>query len=135
MPLITWGEKLETGIGVIDRQHQHWVGLINSLDQAMVDGRGLEQLVETLNALLEYTHSHFRTEEVLMERHGYEDLDLHRREHRVFTDQVEIYRDRLELGQNILTVQVMQYMRQWLVTHVTGTDRGYISTLKDAGVE
>ncbi len=135
MALITWGEKLETGLTVIDNQHKHWVGLINQLDQAMVEGRGLEQLVETLNALLEYTHSHFRTEEVLMERHGYEDLALHRREHRVFTDQVEIYRDRLELGQNILTVQVMQYMREWLVTHVTGTDRGYIGTLKEAGVE
>jgi len=135
MPLITWGKQLETGVSSIDHQHQGWVDLVNELDVAILEGRGQEQVSQTLNELIDYTHAHFRTEETLMAKHGYEDLKLHRREHRVFTDQIEIYRDRVDLGQMTLSIEVMQYMRGWLVTHITGSDRGYIATMKAAGVQ
>lgn len=135
MPLITWGKELEIGVGIIDKQHHGWVDLLNELDVALVEGRGLEQVAVTLNELVEYTHAHFRTEEALMAKHGYEDLPMHRREHRVFTDQIEIFRDRIELGQPALSLEVMQYMRGWLVEHITGSDRGYIAAFKEAGVD
>ena len=31
--------------------------------------------------------------------------------------------------------EVMEYMRNWLLTHITTTDRVYVRTLKEAGVE
>ncbi len=133
MPLITWGPQLEIGVDIIDKQHQGWVNLLNELDVALVEGRGLEQVGKTLNELVDYTHAHFRTEEGLMAKHGYEDLPMHRREHRVFTDQIEIFRDRVELGQMALSLEVMQFMRGWLVTHITGSDRGYIEAFEAAG--
>ncbi len=133
MPLITWGPELEIGVDIIDRQHQGWVNLLNELDVALVEGRGLEQVGKTLNELIDYTHAHFRTEEGLMAKADYEDLPMHRREHRVFTDQIEIFRDRVELGQMALSLEVMQFMRGWLVTHITGSDRGYISAFEAAG--
>jgi hemerythrin-like metal-binding protein len=134
MPLITWGKKLEVGIGIIDSQHRRLVDLINKLDKATEEGRGNEVVGETLNGLIDYTHTHFRTEEELLKDHDYEDLDLHLREHRIFTDQIEIYRDRLDAGSLRISSNVMGYMRGWLLTHIGSSDRAYIRTLKDAGV-
>ena len=134
MALITWGKKLEVGIGIIDSQHRRLVDLINQLDEATEEGRGNEVVGETLNGLIDYTHTHFRTEEELLKDHDYEDLDLHLREHRIFTDQIEIYRDRLDAGSLRISSNVMGYMRGWLLTHIGSSDRAYIRTLKDAGV-
>ncbi len=135
MALITWGPKLEIGIGIIDSQHRRLVNLINQLHEAIQEGRGSEVVGETLKGLIDYTHTHFRTEEELLKEHNYEDYALHCREHRIFTDQIEIYRDRLDAGSLRLSDEVMGYMRGWLLTHIGSSDRAYRSTLKNAGVE
>ncbi len=134
MALITWGPKLEIGIGIIDSQHRRLVDLINKLDEATEKGRGSDVVGETLEGLIDYTHTHFRTEQELLKEHNYEDYDLHCREHRIFTDQIEIYRDRLDAGSLRISSNVMAYMRGWLLTHIGSSDRAYIRTLKDAGV-
>ena len=135
MALITWGPKLEVGIGIIDSQHRRLVGLINQLDEAIEKGRANDVVDETLKGLIDYTHTHFRTEEELLKEHDYEDYTLHCREHRIFTDQIEIYRDRLDAGSLRISSDVMGYMRGWLLTHIGSSDRAYLRTLKDAGVE
>ena len=135
MPLITWGPKLEIGIGIIDSQHRRLVNLINQLDEAMEEGRSNEVVGKTLKGLVDYTHTHFDTEQELLKEHDYEDYALHCREHRIFTDQIEIYQDRLDAGSLRISSDVMEYMRGWLLTHIGSSDRAYIRTLKDAGVE
>ncbi len=135
MPLITWGPKLEIGIGIIDSQHRRLVDLINQLDAAMEEGSSSEVVGETLKGLIDYTHTHFNSEQELLKEHDYEDYALHCREHRIFTDQIEIYQDRLNAGSLKISKDVMGYMRGWLLTHIGSSDRAYIGTLKDAGVE
>jgi hemerythrin-like metal-binding protein len=134
MALITWVPSLEIGIGIIDSQHRSLVDLINQLDKAQEEGRGNEVVGETLEGLINYTHTHFRTEEELLKQHSYEDFDLHCREHRIFTDQIEIYRDRCNAGSLRISSNVMAYMRSWLLTHIGSSDRAYTGTLKNAGV-
>ena len=135
MALITWGPKLEIGIEIIDSQHRRLVDLINELDEAIEGGRAGDVVGNTLQGLIDYTHTHFRTEQDLLKKHDYEDFALHCREHRIFTDQIEIYQDRLNAGSLNLSGNVMSYMRGWLLTHIGSSDRAYIKTLKDAGVE
>ena len=134
MAAIDWTARLETGIETIDKQHRRWVGMYNDLDSAVQEGREQQALGEVLEALVEYSSYHFRTEEALMEHAEYdaEELELHRREHRVFTDQIVLYRDRTAAGFQRVTPEVVAYLRDWLVTHITATDRGYIRAIKDA---
>jgi hemerythrin-like metal-binding protein len=135
MALITWGPKLEIGIEIIDSQHRRLVDLINELDEAIEGGRAGDVVGNTLQGLIDYTHTHFRTEQELLKKHEYEDFALHCREHRIFTDQIEIYQDRLNAGSLNLSGNVMSYMRGWLLTHIGSSDRAYTRTLKDAGVQ
>jgi hemerythrin-like metal-binding protein len=137
MAAIIWAKQLEVGIPTIDKQHRRWVEMYNDLDRAVQEGREEDKLSETLEALIDYSHYHFKTEEALMQQNGFdeEEFALHRREHHVFSDQIVIYRDRFAAGFHKLTPEVVQTLRDWLVAHITGTDRGYIRTLQDAGVE
>ncbi len=136
MPAITWGPSLEVGIETIDKQHRRWVNLFNTLDEAVSAGREQAALAEALEAYLEYSEYHFKTEEALMRQAKLdeEEYDFHLREHKVFRDQIVIYRDRHAAGFLTVTPQVTAYLRQWLLAHVTGTDRGYIQPIMDAGL-
>jgi hemerythrin-like metal-binding protein len=137
MAAIDWDTRLEVGIATIDKQHRRWVGMYNALDKAMQEGRDEDMLGKTLEALIEYSQYHFGTEEALMRQNDYdeEEFALHKREHRAFSDQIAIYRDRHDAGSRKITQEVVDTLRGWLVTHITASDRGYIRTLKDAGVE
>ncbi len=136
MPAITWGPKLEVGIENIDKQHQRWVELFNALDEAVQAGQEQQALGDALEAYSEYSSYHFKTEEALMRQAGLdeEEFDFHRREHKVFRDQTGSYRARYEAGLLKVTPQGTSYLREWLRAHVTGTDRGYIEPIKEAGI-
>ena len=133
MPLITWGPQILVGIEIVDRQHKR-LDLINELHEAMQENRSAEVLGHTFRELVDYTHTHFRTEENLLQKHGYENYAQHRKEHYIFTDQIEIYRDRFEAGALSVTQLLMEYLRGWLVTHITSSDRAYVPTLRAARI-
>lgn len=134
MAYVTWGPKIELGITVVDRQHRGLIDLINNLGEAIDDGRTQEQMTVTISALVDYTHTHFNTEETLLERASYEAIDEHRREHRIFTDQIEIYRDRFAAGSLTVSEPLMHYLSGWLVTHITVSDQAYLPSLLEAGI-
>ncbi len=135
MALITWGPKLEVGIGIIDKQHRGLIDLINELNEAMVDGRSMEVMGGIFDELVKYTHIHFGEEEGLMQKHGYESFEEHCHEHLVFTTQMAMYRQSFDEGSMKVGESVLEYLRSWLISHITSTDRGYISLFKKSGVE
>ncbi len=132
MSAIAWDSRLELGIANIDKQHKRWVDLYNDLDAAIAEGKEEEAVRKTVDELVDYTTYHFRTEEALMRQAQYdeEEYELHVREHKVFTDQMIIFRDRLLVGFQRMSPEVVGYLRDWLVTHITGTDRCYQDSVK-----
>ena len=135
MPLITWGPQLETGIAIIDSQHKRLVDIINELNDALEAGRSDEIMGATFDELVAYTETHFSVEEKLLTSHDYEDLENHRREHRVFTDKIKMDRDNFNAGVWEFEQPMMDYLRAWLVNHIQASDQAYVPTLKQAGVE
>lgn len=134
MASITWGPQLELGFKTIDEQHRSWTNIFNALDKAQRDGRDSDVLGQVLDRLLDYSFLHFKTEEGLMKEAGYEDLATHEREHRVFADQIAIFRDKHSAGSLSVTPAVVEFLRSWLILHITASDRGYITALRDAGI-
>ncbi|MEZ4220608.1 MAG: bacteriohemerythrin [Polyangiaceae bacterium] len=136
MSAITWGPSLEVGIETIDKQHRRWVELFNALDAAVKEGKEESALGEALEAYIEYSQYHFKTEEALMRQANMdeEEYKFHLREHKVFRDQMTIFRDRHSVGFLKMSPQVVEYLQHWLLAHVTMTDRGYIQPIKDAGI-
>ena len=131
MPLITWGSSLETGVAIIDSQHKRLVGIINDLDAALAAGNSHEIMGAIFEELVAYTETHFGVEEKLMSNHEYEDLEEHRREHLIFTEQIKMDRDHFEAGSRKIDSKLMVYLRDWLMNHISLSDQAYVPTLKE----
>ncbi len=106
----------------IDRQHQFLVENLNMLYIHAVAGAAREVLDKVLGNLVDYTRFHFRSEEVLMEKYRYPGLQLHRREHRAFTDRVTRFYAMWKSGETSLTLEVLRFLATWVAGHIAGTD-------------
>lgn len=134
MPLITWNDQLSVNIGVIDSQHQRLVEMINKLHDAMKAGEARGSLRTIVSGLVQYTGSHFQTEERYFEQFGYSDTAAHKKEHAEFVQKVSEFKDGLDTGALTLSIEVMQFLSNWLRGHIKGTDRKYVECFKENGL-
>ncbi|MCL4538924.1 MAG: bacteriohemerythrin [Bacteroidetes bacterium] len=134
MPLIEWNEKLSVNIRAIDDQHKKWINILNELHGAMKAGKGRDAVGNVLDELVEYTKVHFASEEKLMKSNGYPLFAGHKKLHEDMVKEVEILRSRYSSGAAGLTIEVMQFLKNWLSEHIIGTDKNYGPYLNGKGV-
>ncbi len=128
MALLIWQEDLNTGIEIIDMQHQRIVEMINRLH---VTQKSMERLAiaDVIDELVDYTLSHFAFEEELMEEAGYPFCAAHKRVHEVFTKRVSEYRMRFEAGEDV-TDELKSMLSRWLFNHIRSDDKAYAESVK-----
>lgn len=129
-----WKESYSVGVALFDGQHKYLIGLIAKLQDAMYEGRGRDAIGQTLAALSQYSKIHFAAEERLLGACDYLEFDQHKAEHDHLTAKVHEFQSRFASGQIALTVQMMQFLRDWLVNHILGADRKYALFLSVKGV-
>jgi hemerythrin len=135
MPLMTWTEKLSVGVAVLDEDHKKLVGMVNELYDAMQAGHGKEKLGAILSGLVQYTRMHFAREEKLFTQTGYADAVAHKQQHEALTKQVLDVQQKYAAGAvGTLSVDVMHFLRDWLVKHIQGSDQKYRPHLNAKGV-
>lgn len=132
MALIEWKANYNVGIPAIDAQHRHLVALINELHDAMRTGTANAILGETLNRLLAYTQTHFRTEERLMSNYGYPELDRHAGKHRDLEQKVRALTGDFQAGRVALSMHVFLFLKNWLQHHILGEDQKYAAFIAKA---
>jgi hemerythrin len=125
MAFLTWDDTLDVGVAVFNEDHRRLVGLVNELHAGIVSGLGISQMTYVLNGLVEYTRTHFKREEDLMAKHDYPGLKAHRREHYELMVQVSEFQGRLKEGKASFTLELMSFLRDWLMNHIRGTDMNY----------
>ncbi len=120
---IVWSEKNELGIPIIDEQHRGIVSTINSFHYFIQEGRGDEVLEPTLATLENYTKIHFATEEDLMQRAGFPDLDKHKALHRTLMKRTtDISRESIYLKDPDMA---LRFLKEWWLGHINVEDRKY----------
>lgn len=80
---IQWNKELETGISIIDEQHEKLFELINNIDKFKGEK---ESFTEALLALQTYVATHFNTEEEYMRCMDYPDYKKHKACHDEFSN-------------------------------------------------
>ena len=134
MSLMKWSNDLSVNIAEIDNQHKKLVELINGLHAAMSSGKGKEALQKVFDELVAYTKSHFTLEEDLMKKHSYSEYAMHKMAHDRLTKKVLEYHENYKSGKISLSVEVYNFLKEWLTTHISGTDKKYSPFLNARGV-
>jgi hemerythrin len=132
--MFEWKPEYSVNIGSIDGQHQKLFRIAEELYAAMSSGRGKASLSSILDRLVQYTATHFAHEERLMRAHGYPDLAAHQAEHQALTKQVLSFQADFDAGRTTMTVQVLNFIRNWLQQHIAGSDQKYAPYLIEKAV-
>ena len=125
MALIQWNDSLSVNVAEIDRQHQKLVVMLNEMNDALKQGKGKEVLGKILNDLTSYTATHFKTEEKYFALYRYPETAGHKKEHLAFVKKVSDFKDGFEKGKFSVTIELMQFLCDWLKNHIKGTDKKY----------
>jgi hemerythrin len=123
MAHLEWTSDLETGIQVIDKQHQRIIDYINKLYHAQ-QFHSREEVGTVLDELVDYTLSHFAFEESLMEEAGYPFINAHKKVHQLFVRRVADYQQRFKMGEDIAD-ELLNTLRAWLINHIRNDDQDY----------
>ena len=135
MPLMKWSERLSVNIIEIDKQHQHLIGVVNDLHDAMGKRMGKEILGKTFNGLIGYAEDHFITEEKYFDQFGYPDADIHKNEHTKFVKKLAEFKVRYDGGEQGLTIDLMNFLVNWLHNHLLTFDMEYRPFLNSYGIK
>jgi hemerythrin-like metal-binding protein len=135
MAFFDWNDKLSVGSELIDGQHKALFDTINELYEAMKKGRGRDIMSEILSRFRDYTANHFRDEESYLERYDYPDIGKHKKLHKSFEDKILEFEKELTDGKLLLSLQVMSFLRDWLVDHIGDVDRRYAEFFMEKGIK
>ena len=135
MALINWNDSFSVNVAEIDRQHQKLVSMINELNDAMRQGKGKAVLGKIVNGLISYTATHFKTEEKYFDQFGYPETDSHKKEHSAFVRKVTDFKDEFEEGKFGLSVEIMNFLSDWLQKHIKATDMKYSQFFNEKGLK
>lgn len=124
-----WNQSLSVGVDVIDQQHQELIKRINSLRDAMSQGKGRGEVAKTVDFLADYVVEHFDTEERYMARFDYAAAMHHKAEHRAFMEdfgKLKKQYDALESQGAItsfVTIDIQRRLVDWLINHIGKVDK------------
>ncbi len=128
--LIKWTPSFAMGIGTIDDQHKMLCSYINNLHRAMRNRETKEVLQGIIEDLKEYTIMHFATEEQFFEPTDYPDTAKHKQIHRNFEKKVQEFEDAYKKGTAEVSMDLLEFLKDWLLNHINGTDKQYTSYIK-----
>ncbi len=134
MAFFQWDNSYSVGVKRFDTDHQQLFQILNELNDGMKSGKGKDVLQSVLSKLMQYTQTHFAAEEAVMSQVGYPQLAAQIAQHRAFTNKTKEFAAQLQVTAVGLSVEVLDFLRDWLTQHIMQSDKQYTSFLNAKGV-
>jgi hemerythrin-like metal-binding protein len=135
MAYFDWNGKLETGIAIIDEQHKKLISLVNELHEAMRNRKAKDVVAHILKELGDYTTYHFSVEEKAFEKRGYPNRAEHEKLHADLIAQLSELMQKQAKGELAISIDVLDFLTQWVTNHIMKEDMKYVPFLKDGTIE
>ena len=125
---LKWSKTIELDLPSMDEEHKTLLGKMNLLSDFLGQPESktnYEAVKESLLDLASYTKKHFSDEEALMASVGFPDLENHKRLHHALLIAVSDFVGKVQAGEKINGRDLMDFLNDWLVRHIVGTDKKY----------
>lgn len=118
-----WSDRYAVGVDIIDQQHRTLFRLIDELAKGIQSGNSEHALQKVFDELADYTRTHFETESRLMRESGYPDGARHGALHHELEASLSELIAKARRGEPWVSLETMNFLRQWLYHHIDDTDR------------
>ena len=133
MAFFDWSDNLSVDVKASDDDHKKLIDMLNCLYVGMKNRQGKEVVGKVLDDLVCYTKFHFAREEEFFAKTGYPAVE-HKKEHKELVKQAEELQSRYKNGESALSIETLDFLRDWLTNHIQGTDKKYSSHLNANGI-
>lgn len=114
---LNWKEEYATGVEEIDLQHRYFMGLINRLSSELDGCEDESYRKKLLNELVKYASFHFVSEENMMIKFAYPDLERHRKLHLDLIDKLSWQ------IQSKFYDALFEFLVDWFIRHTLEEDK------------
>lgn len=135
MALFEWDEKYTVKIERFDEAHKKLIQLMNEVYRVIKSKKNDGQTESILNELYDYTKTHFNDEINMMEKYNYPDVEEHREEHNEFIRELDNIKQMIGRQSNLLNVQLLNFIKDWLINHIMKSDAKYGQFFSDIGLK
>ncbi len=118
-----WYESYSIGVPQIDDQHKELVDMISKLQASLPQGVSAKEIAEALKFIVNYTQYHFKSEEDLMSKIGFAEIEYHKKLHVKLVGQVIDILVNLKKGKIIDTYELIDFLTSWLINHIRNEDK------------
>lgn len=130
---ISWNDEYLLGIPEVDTQHKYFVTLLNGLYGQIIKMGPETEVRPIIERISDYAKLHFQTEESLLEKYSYPDLEAHKALHVNLGNELA-HRISLYRGTNpAVLIELVDFLEDWLISHLNKADRAYANYLKEKG--
>lgn len=134
-----WKERYALGIGEIDRQHKKLFEIGARLFDIASTSSSVDyydQIIELVDELLDYTEYHFNYEEDLMKKYNYNGFEQQIHEHSYYIQKMKnTSSKKIEIDQKKSTLELIDFLAEWISSHIVFSDRKYADYFKENGIE
>ncbi len=134
MAFMIWDESFSVKVKEIDEQHKGLIEAINDFYEKVCANHPKEAMHEVLATLTEYAATHFATEEKYFDQFSYEYTDEHKEEHAGFVVTVLEKRQRFAEEKMVLPTEIAEFLKKWIVDHISSSDKKYSKCFNDNGL-
>jgi hemerythrin len=119
-----------TGEKTIDTEHDVQMQLLDSLAKTLQKSDGLAPANYILDQFIEFSDMHFLSEQLVMRLHSYPGYEPHLGEHTRLMKKVREIRTNVNHGEGLISMQLVEELREWLLTHIATEDVAFGEFLK-----
>jgi hemerythrin len=117
-----WTEKYTVGNPLVDAYHHIFFQMVDEFRTALAQ-QAPPAMEDRIAFLVDYTLMHFDSEEKLMEKVGYPDMEAHKEQHRLFREKMlELQRRYRHVPDAVSAEEVLYLIQDWFSHHILGTD-------------
>ena len=132
--MFSWSDKYSVGVQSIDNQHKEILEILNSLLQALKEGKANDVVNQIIHDLEQYAYMHFQKEEFFFQRFNYSGAAEHINEHHQFREKIMTVKRDLISGKISFTVDLMFFLKDWVEHHIFVLDKAYSDCFRQNGL-